>query len=119
MAARYILLMMILLALVASCVPPPESGLRETADQLKAGMSKEQVAALFHDFEESEIKDNQIGVDIVRFQTNVEPATVVFYMPKDTGQYRVMESCVIFFDAKDVIIGYRYTRSGTTVRKKI
>jgi len=56
MIARYFLVVVILLGIVTACVPPADSGLKKTAEQLKAGMTKEQVAPLFHDFEAGEAK---------------------------------------------------------------
>jgi hypothetical protein len=111
MAARYLFVTIVLFMFVTSCAPPADSGLKKAAGQLKAGMTKVEVAALFHDFEATETTGKQIGIEIVRFQPEAEPATAVIYIPKDTGEYRHVEVCLVFFDAKDVIIGYRYKRS--------
>src|ERR1051325_6299993 len=92
MAVRYLLVMMMSLGLATSC-SPRQYRMKETADHLAAGMTKEQGATLFQNFESQEVKDHQIGMDIVRFQPKVEPATVVMYMPKDNGVYRYFEVC--------------------------
>ena len=110
MVARCFFMMMILLGVVTSC-SPRQYRMKETADRLAAGMTKAQVAELFQNFESQEVKDNQIGMEIVRFQPNVEPATVVTYMPKENGVYRYFEVCVVFFDTNNVIVGYKYKHS--------
>ena len=107
---RYLLMMMLLLGLATSC-SPRQYRMKETADRLAAGMTKAQVAGLFKNFEGTEVADKQIGMEIVRFQPNVESATEVIYMPKENGEYRYFEVCVVFFDANNVIVGYKYKHS--------
>ena len=108
----------VMLLTITGCLPYYESSLEKTSKQLKAGMTKNEVMDILKDFKFSETKyDPEIKItrDSKKdtwFQTNALLASDLSYSPKEGHEEVTIEYLTVYFDKKDIIIGYNYAKSG-------
>ena len=107
----------ILLTVAAvGCGPIPNSALHKATRQLKPGMTRTNVEALFSGFPHSQplafdakIPDVTVEDPTVIYRTNVTRGTVLSYIGSPKTLIPQFEVCSIYFDTNDVIAGYGYS----------
>ena len=83
--------------------------LEEASQKLTAGMTRNEVAAVFSGFSFAGRGDREVFAPTKVYQSGVKSGETITFKPRD-GVFSPAEDCNVFFDTNGIIIAYRYSK---------
>jgi len=109
-----ILILGIAISLLTACQPSHTYPLKEMTKKLSSDMTKDEVIMLFKDFKSKEQAVDQLrdSKSTIYFRGNTPVISKLeFYASKSPKSSDEVETCNVYFDKNNRIVGYDYSHS--------